>query len=53
MRNDNEILNLAERALNLTREVLGLLTPVQIAEANEIRARFERLKRGESLRSAA
>ena len=53
MRNDDEILKLGERALNLVRDVLGLLTPEQIAETNEIRARFERLKREEFMRSAA
>jgi hypothetical protein len=52
MINDDEILKLAERSLNLVREVLGVLTPVQIAEANDVRARLERLKRGESLRAA-
>jgi hypothetical protein len=52
MTNDDEILKLAERALNLVRNVLGLLSPEQIAEANDTRARLERLKRGESLRSS-
>jgi hypothetical protein len=51
MTNDDEILKLAERALNLVRDVLGLLTPAQIAEANDTRCRLERLKRGEPLRT--
>ena len=53
MRNDDEMLRLAERALNLVRDVLGLMTPEQIAETNEIRARLERLKREEFMRPAA
>jgi hypothetical protein len=52
MTNDDEILKLAERALNLVRDELGVLTPTKIAEANELRARLNRLKRGDSIRSA-
>lgn len=44
MPNDDEILKLLERALIVLREVLNLLTPAQVSEVNDLRARFERLR---------
>lgn len=42
---EEDTFKIAERALDIVRDVLGLLSSEQIAESNDIRSRLERMRR--------